>query len=67
MARVRLVWKWEDGFEEGEKPVGPAWIDTLGDHGKLERSEEVAGGVWIPRHEAIRLARDNGYELLIDE
>jgi hypothetical protein len=29
MARTRLVWKWEEGFEEGETPVGPAWIATL--------------------------------------
>lgn len=62
-----LTWKWEEGFEEGETPVGPAWLDTVGDDGERISSEEVAGGNWIPRAEAIKLAEENGYELLLDE
>jgi hypothetical protein len=67
MARTRLVWKWEEGFEEGETPVGPAWLVTLGDDGKLTSTEDVAGGKWIARDEAIRLARENDHDLLLDE
>jgi hypothetical protein len=67
MARLRLMWKWEEGFEEGETPVGPAWLDTLGDDGKSTHTEKVSGGEWIPRDDAIRLASDHGYELFLDE
>lgn len=67
MARTRLVWKWEEGFDEGETPVGPAWITKLDEDGKRTSVEEVAGGEWIARDEAIRLARENGHDLLLDE
>lgn len=67
MAGRRLVWKWEEGFESGETPVGPAWLDSLGEDGKTEYTEQVAGGEWISRDDAIRLAGDNGYDLLLDE
>ena len=67
MARTRLVWKWGEGFEEGETPVGPAWIATLDEDGKRTSIEEVAGGEWIARNEAIRLARENDHDLLLDE
>ena len=40
MARTRLVWKWEEGYEKGETPVGPAWIDTL-DEGKRTSTERL--------------------------
>lgn len=45
------MWKWEEGFEDGETPVGPAWIATLGDAGKRISTEDVAGGEWIARDE----------------
>ena len=74
MVRTRLVWKWEDGDEEGETPVGPAWIVTLDEDGKVtldedgkRKSIDVAGGGWIARDDAIRLARENGHDLLLDE
>jgi hypothetical protein len=67
MARTRLVWKWEEGYEEGETPAGPAWIDTLDDDGERTSTENVAGGGWIPRAEAVRLALANDHELLLDE
>lgn len=66
MARTRLVWKWEEGYEKGETPVGPAWIDTL-DEGKRTSTEKVAGGEWIAREEAVRLAREKHHDLLLDE
>ena len=67
MSRTRLVWKWEEGFEVGEVPVGPAWIDTLDEAGRRTGTEEVAGGAWIARDEAVRLARENDHDLLLDE
>ena len=67
MTPTRLVWKWEEGFEEGETPVGPAWIAALDAEGKRTSIEEVAGGEWIARDEAIRLARENDHDLLLDE
>jgi hypothetical protein len=67
MARTRLVWKWEEGYGESETPVGPAWIDTLDDDGERTSTENVAGGDWIPRAEAVRLALANDHELLLDE
>jgi hypothetical protein len=74
MPRTRLVWKWEEGYEEGETPVGPAWIVTLDEDGKVtldedgkRKSIDVAGGEWITRAEAIRLARESGHNLLLDE
>lgn len=74
MAHTRLVWKWEEGFEEDETPVGPAWIVTLDDDGNVKlnadgkrTSVDVAGGGWITRDEAIRLARENGHDLLLEE
>lgn len=68
MARTRLVWKWEEGYEEGETPVGPAWIVTLDEDGKRTGDvEDVAGGEWLARDDAIRLARENGHDLLLDE
>jgi hypothetical protein len=35
--------------------------------GKRTSIEEVAGGEWIARNEAIRLARENDHDLLLDE
>lgn len=74
MARTRLVWKWEEGYEEGQTPVGPAWVVTLDEQGEVimdedgrRTSTDVAGGEWITRDEAIRLARENGHDLLLDE
>ena len=67
MASTQLYWKCEEGFLEGETPIGPAWIDLFEDDGKLRQSLEVAGGEWIARDEAIRLARENDYGLLLDE
>ena len=68
MASTRLVWKWEDGDEgTNEPPAGPAWIDTLDGNGKRTSTQNVAGGEWITRDTAIRLARENGHELLLDE
>jgi hypothetical protein len=67
MAVTRLYWKWEEGFQEGDTPVGPAWLDRFGDDGKLEHSEPVAAGEWIARADALLLARENDYELLLDE
>ena len=67
MAHTRLVWKWEEGFEEGQTPVGPAWIDTLDEEGERSSTEGVASGEWIARDEAIRLAREHDHDLLLDE
>ena len=68
MAGTRLVWKWEYGSEgSDEPPAGPAWIDTLDDEGKRTSTDKVAGGEWITRDEAIRLARENGHDLVLDE
>jgi hypothetical protein len=67
MTRTRLVWKWEEGYEAGETPVGPAWIVTLKDGKRVGGVKDVAGGEWIARAEAIRLARESGHELLLDE
>lgn len=67
MARTCLYWKYEAGCLEGETPRGPAWIDHFQDDGKLSDSAQVAEGEWIARDEAIRLARENAYELFLDE
>jgi hypothetical protein len=67
VGRSRLVWKWEEGFEEGETPFGPAWLDTLNDDDEVTASEKLRGGDWIPRSEAVSLAEKNGYELVLDE
>jgi hypothetical protein len=67
VGRSRLVWKWEEGFEEDETPVGPAWLDTLDDDDEVTASENVRDGAWILRAEAITLAEQNGYELVLDE
>jgi hypothetical protein len=67
VARTRLVWKWEEGFEKVETAVGPAWLDTLDDDGRRTSTEEVANGEWIARDEAIRLAHENDHDLLLDE
>jgi hypothetical protein len=64
--RRRLVWKREGGYEDGEVPAGPAWLDTLDDD-KVTASERLRGGEWIPRAEAVSLAEENGYELLLDD
>ena len=57
------MWKWEDG--DGESAVGPAWIDTVEDGGRAH-SEKAAGGDWISREEARKLAAENGWEYLED-
>jgi hypothetical protein len=68
MPTRHLTWKWEEGFEDGETPIGPAWIATLNDDGaRIGDLEEVAGGAWIPRADAIKLAEENGYEVFLDE
>jgi hypothetical protein len=42
--------------------------DIVWDDGEHISSEEVAGGNWIPRAQAIKLAEENGwYELFLDE
>ena len=60
---TRLYLKFEDGpedteYDEDPDDVGPAWIVRPG--GALE---ELNGGKWIARAEAVRLAIENGYEL----
>src|SRR5215469_7034188 len=54
---TRLYWACEQGFDDGDSSVGPAWIDRLDSDGGLVRSERVAGGKWITRTEALSLAR----------
>jgi hypothetical protein len=39
----------------------------LADDEKLISTEDLAGGEWIPRDEAIRLARESDHDLLLDE
>lgn len=51
----------------GQTPVGPAWIDILAQDGKRTSTEAVADGDWIARDEAIRIARENDHDLLLDE
>jgi hypothetical protein len=46
--------------------VGPAWINTYAKDGSVT-SEKVAGGDWITRVEAHRLAYTDGFELMIDD
>ena len=69
--RQVLIWKLEDGPEDaGEdgdpNDVGPAWIDTYEDDTHVSE-EKVAGGEWITRAEAHRLAEANGYDLMEDD
>ena len=64
---TRLYWTCEKGFDDGETSVGPAWIDHLDANGELVRSERVADGQWITRSEAMTLARENDYDLLIED
>jgi hypothetical protein len=61
------LWGSEEDFEEGETPVCPAWIDTVNEDGKRRSTEEVAGGEWIARDDAIRLAREHDHDLFLDE
>jgi len=67
MGRPRLYWTCEKGFDDGETSVGPAWIDHLDVDGELVQSERVADGQWIARSEAVSLARENDYDLLLDD
>jgi hypothetical protein len=65
-----LTWKLEDGPEdapEGGSPedVGPAWLYTYRAE-ELVDSEPIAGGEWITRGAARRLAKEHGYELSED-
>ena len=65
-----LTWKFEDGSEdapEGGSPddVGPAWLYTYRAE-ELVDSEPIAGGEWITRGAARRLAKEHGYELRED-
>ncbi len=67
--RPVLTWKFEDGppdagEEDSPEDVGPAWLDTEGPDGNI--SERIAGGAWITRAEARRLAEERGYELSED-
>jgi hypothetical protein len=65
MARTRLVWKWEEGYEKGETPVGPP--DRHPRRGQADEHRKGCGGEWIAREEAVRLARENHHDLLLDE
>jgi len=65
------MWKYEDGPEDAAddgdpNDVGPAWLDTY-EEDERRSSEKVAGGEWITRAEAQRLAAANGYELDVDD
>jgi hypothetical protein len=65
-----LTWKLEDGPEdapEGGSPedVGPAWLYTYRAEDLVD-SEPIAGGEWITRGAARRLAERHGYELSED-
>jgi hypothetical protein len=62
--RPVLVWKYEDEVDDGSE-VGPAWLDTFGEHPTKPTSSEDLG--WITRAEAQRIAAERGYELLEDE
>jgi hypothetical protein len=57
-----LWWKYEDGPADGTgDDVGPAWIVR---HDGSD--EDVNGGDWITRSEAIQLASNGGYEFCQD-
>jgi hypothetical protein len=64
-----LTWKFEDGPADAPEKgsaddVGPAWLDTQTPDGVA--SEPVAGGEWITRAEARRLADENGWDFSKD-
>jgi hypothetical protein len=65
-----VTWKVEDGPEDAPEEgsledVGPAWLHTFR-AGELVDTEPIAGGEWITRSEARRLAEEGGYELSED-
>jgi len=57
-----LVWKREGSPAD----AGPAWLDTYSDD-QLVESHRIAGGDWIARADAERLAVDHGYEFIADD
>jgi len=65
MPRTRVVWKWEDENDEGER-VGPVWIDRFeSDSPKPDHS--MRWEQWASRSEAEQYAKAHGFEFLADE
>ena len=58
------MWKLEDG--DGDLAIGPAWVDTIGEDGRISQTEKAADGEWISRRQARELAAQHGWELVSD-
>jgi len=65
MTRTRVVRKWEDEDDEGEK-VGPVWVVNLEDESSTPTKSE-GWDRWVRRSEAERYAAENRFEFLADE